>query len=291
MDKYGTSFQLLRKGKHLTLNQLSDNIISPQQLSKFERNIHSISLPVFIELLERMNISVNEFMVYHNRQTQFSQATFLGKLQTALAEERVDILEELKLQENDYYQQDSNIRHLHNINILEQNILAFKKQPIDENLSKEISNYLFECENWAFYELCLFNNYLEFLPTSFISALINEASDKAKKFHQLQLNKNIETTIYCNVIYHFLTIDYLDEIPHFLLLAKQNLKRSVYYFDMNHLNYLEGIYQIKIGNLSLGKHKCLKAIKIFEHFDSKYHFQTHRQGIIDFFGSDFSLED
>ncbi|MBG9980998.1 helix-turn-helix domain-containing protein [Facklamia sp. DSM 111018] len=291
MDNYGTSFQLLRKGKHLTLNQLSDNIISPQQLSKFERNIHSITVPVFIELLERMNVSINEFMVYHNQQAQFSQGKFLSQLEAAIAEKKGQTMKDLIFQEKNLYNRDKNIRHLHNINILQQNILKMKNQPVNQELSKEISDYLFDCEDWAFYELCLFNNYLEFLSISFIENLIKDASIKAKKFSRLLLNQNIETVLYCNVIFHLLEIDKLNIVPNLISLAKKNLTNTVFFFDMNRLNFLEGIYLIKIGNTAIGKRKCAKALSIFEHFDTKYYFQSHRQDLIDFFGSDFSLED
>ena len=36
----------------MLIGLLAENIISPQQLSKFERNIHALSIHVFLDLLE-----------------------------------------------------------------------------------------------------------------------------------------------------------------------------------------------------------------------------------------------
>lgn len=66
-EKYGSTFRHLRKSKGLTLSDVSENIVSPQALSKFERDESYISINLFLRLIQRMNIEFSEFIQTHKK--------------------------------------------------------------------------------------------------------------------------------------------------------------------------------------------------------------------------------
>lgn len=63
----GSTFRTLRQSRGLSMNQVARDIISTSGLGKFERGEGSIGLEKFLPMLDRMNITMAEFMyhVYH----------------------------------------------------------------------------------------------------------------------------------------------------------------------------------------------------------------------------------
>lgn len=71
MVNYGSTLKLLRESKGTSQKNLAEEILSPSHLSKFENGKHSISLEIFFDLLNKMNVTVNEFIVYHEDKSNF----------------------------------------------------------------------------------------------------------------------------------------------------------------------------------------------------------------------------
>lgn len=63
MKGYGAQFKKLREGKGMTLRETAKGIVSYQFLSNFENRHSNISLYNFVELLDRLHVSFNEFFI------------------------------------------------------------------------------------------------------------------------------------------------------------------------------------------------------------------------------------
>ncbi|MFV4978914.1 helix-turn-helix domain-containing protein [Lactobacillus delbrueckii] len=59
---FGEVFKKLRKSKHITLEAISKDVISTSQLSRWENGLSDISLNKLIILLNRINVSPQEFI-------------------------------------------------------------------------------------------------------------------------------------------------------------------------------------------------------------------------------------
>lgn len=290
MNNYGSAFSELRKKKNYTQSQVAEGILSRQQLSKFEKNLHTINIVSFFELLDRLNVTNNELLITINEPKSFHQSTFNYQIGLAILYKDVQKLMTLKSSETDWYQKDQNIRHQHNIILIDQYCLKFNNQPFDESLTQVITDYLFECEEWSYYELCLYNNCLEFLPIPFIKSTIKIASARSKKYIQLQQNKHIQAILFLNIVLVLLQNQALDAAYQMISSTKEILANSTLFFEINRLTHLEGIYHIIRGNINVGKQKCLQAIKALEYFGNQAHLQNHQNELTEFFGKNFTLE-
>ena len=113
MENYGETFRKLRKERGFTLKSVSENIISYSYLSKFENGTSDITLSNFIRLLERLNITLDEFLYFNEAQIP-SYIQLLNKLVKPYAENNIKELMKYYDEERDLYQQ-TNI-YYHNCN-------------------------------------------------------------------------------------------------------------------------------------------------------------------------------
>ena len=109
---HGEFIKKIRQEKHLTQKELAEGILSKNFLSKFERGESKITSEIFLNLLERLNVSLDEFEQLVT--SKHSQKEFLQKLDTFKSQKDVYLLENLKVEEKQLFQSDRNRRHLHN---------------------------------------------------------------------------------------------------------------------------------------------------------------------------------
>ena len=77
---HGEFIKKIRQEKHLTQKELAAGILSKNFLSKFERGESKITSEIFLKLLERLNVSLDEFEQLVT--AKHSQKDFLQKLET-----------------------------------------------------------------------------------------------------------------------------------------------------------------------------------------------------------------
>ncbi|MHC5373832.1 helix-turn-helix domain-containing protein [Enterococcus sp. LJL120] len=70
MNQFGALFRKFRLQKGYQLNQTAADIVSPQFLRRFEKDQNDITITKFFALLQRINVSVKEFMFEYNEAVQ-----------------------------------------------------------------------------------------------------------------------------------------------------------------------------------------------------------------------------
>ena len=81
---HGEFIKKIRKEKYLTQKELAEGILSKNFLSKFERGESKITSEIFMNLLERLNVSLDEFEQLVT--SKHSQKEFLQKLRQLLSQ-------------------------------------------------------------------------------------------------------------------------------------------------------------------------------------------------------------
>lgn len=85
---YGAAFKYLRESRGMTIKKTAEDIVSPQFLSRFEKDNSSISLENFSRLLTRLGVTWNDFFkIYRGESTEY----LLQHLNTALNNSSTDI--------------------------------------------------------------------------------------------------------------------------------------------------------------------------------------------------------
>ena len=153
---HGEFIKKIRQEKHLTQKELAEGILSKNFLSKFERGESKITSEIFMNLLERLNVSLEEFEQLVT--SKYSQKEFLQKLETFKSQKDGYLLENLKAEEKQLFHSDRNRRHLHNQILVEAHLQYLHGKNLEVTQKRVIQSYLFEVEEWGNYEWELFGN-------------------------------------------------------------------------------------------------------------------------------------
>ncbi|QGJ85330.1 MutR family positive transcriptional regulator [Streptococcus phage phi-SgaBSJ31_rum] len=62
----GNTLRKVRQGKQISLHSVADEHLSKSQISRFERGESEISCARLINILDKLNISLDEFLILHD---------------------------------------------------------------------------------------------------------------------------------------------------------------------------------------------------------------------------------
>lgn len=184
----GSTFELLRDNKNMKLKEVAAGIMATSQLSKIERDEHRPSLDNFIYLLNRLNVTYDEFFELtedeYYRHRQQLKPLISETLRRKNPREMKKLLKTLTRYEGVY--QDDYFTHMKAIVKA-----AFITQTLSEvDLNKDflirqalspVISYLEKVNQWHFYELSLLNHSLYFYEYSTALKLGEEALKSIKK--------------------------------------------------------------------------------------------------------------
>lgn len=99
-----------------------------------------------------------------------------------------------------------------------------------------------------------------------VEKLTRIALSKINQYEKLLLNSSTFATVMMNLRNYFLEANHLSQVSSLIKDVDQVLINQNYFYDKNRLNYLKGIYKIKIEALDEGKDLCQEAIRLMNHF-------------------------
>ncbi len=173
-------------------------------------------------------------------------------------------LNELLIEEKLFSKQDQNIRHSHNAILIRQYLNRLHEIPYDSKLVKKITDYLDLVDDWGLYEINLFGNSILFMPVNVVDRLCKKALQKKSLFVNESDTKHSYGRILINIILNRLESRELKGVLSLFALADSNLNGSRFYFEQNKINFLRGIYVIKMGDEERGKRISEQAISVMK---------------------------
>ncbi|MBP2058991.1 Rgg/GadR/MutR family transcriptional activator [Lactobacillus colini] len=262
MKKYGIAFRNIRKAKNITIKQAASNVVTPAFLSKFERGESEISFSRLINILNNINVDINEFLLEANHFENTSENYFLEKLAKAVELNSQDLIDSLIYKEKSIYEENKNIRYLHNICLASlYKSLINKEKPLNKDW-EPIKNYLLYAENWGYYEFLLYANAMPFLPTDIIKILSKQVYQKGIKYISLSKNKNSLIDTLLNTIEIFIKRRELNLIPSYFNMVKLLIDSPDFLFEKTRLIFYQGANLYLSGEHNLGIDKMKTAFDI-----------------------------
>jgi transcriptional activator, rgg/gadR/mutR family, C-terminal domain len=258
---HGEFIKKIRQEKHLTQKELAEGILSKNFLSKFERGESKITSEIFLNLLERLNVSLDEFeqLVI----SKHSQKEFLQKLETFKSPKDGYLLENLKAEEKQLFQSDRNRRHLHNQILVEAHLQYLQGKNIDVKQKRVIQSYLFEVEEWGDYEWELFGNIVFCLSTKETHLYLDSIFRKARLGKHDTMHKRMLCRILLNIFLEDIEAN-SSEASQVEAYLTELLEDEEFYYEKIRFYYLQGILHIYQGHVEKGKLECMKMIDIFK---------------------------
>lgn len=261
MSKYGKTFQILRKERKLTLKEVSENIVSYSYLSKFENEKSDITLTNLIRLLNRLNVTLDEFLNFNEVRIPY-YVNLLKKVAIAYSKKDVQLLKTYYKQEVELYKENNRLYNRCNFIMVGAII-----QDIDKAFyisKKDIEfyrDYLFRCSYWSTYEISLFGNALHLFTEDTLLLFLKEIKAKLKEFRVAR--KNIRDLISlienaCLILLRNENSQKAKELSGFL----ESYLSSNHYFEKTRKLFIDGIILICEEKTTEGIQKSQQAINI-----------------------------
>lgn len=252
--RLGKTLRSLRKGKQVTISDLADEHLSKSQISRFERGESEISCNRLLNLLDKLNISIDEFLSIHSgKYTDFF--TLLAKLRKYSAEQNKDGLTSLL---EDYKEKPYETTMIKAVMFsIDQTI-----KPDDSEIN-QLTDYLFKVEHWGNYEIVLLGNCTRFINYNTLFLLTKEMLTSFAYSEQNKSNKILVTQLAINCL--IISIDHhYFENSHYLISKIQDLLTDeIQFYEKTIFLYVYGYYKLKQGDLE-GKKEMEDALRIFQ---------------------------
>ncbi|CKI46383.1 helix-turn-helix domain-containing protein [Streptococcus pneumoniae] len=257
-SNFGQTLRKIRKSKNISITQLKDGCLSKSQISRFERGESEISCIRLINLLNKLNVTIDEFISIHNNNTLPHFPTLINNIRKLYSRNDVESLKIL-LNANSKYTTNS----------LENTMLKSLLYTLTPDISPneeellELTDYLFSVEIWGFYEIVLLGNCVRTLNYNTVFLLTKEM---LKNYHfsvTNKTNKILVTQLSINCLISSIDNEIFSNCQ-FLIKKIENLLRDeLNFYEETVFIYANGYYEHKLG-LSTGKEKMEKSLKILE---------------------------
>lgn len=197
---YGKTAKTIRIAKGMTQKQVAGDFLSKSFLSKFENDETDISLQRFVYVINRLMVSYDEFM-YINRGFKADEyIDTMGKVIEAVADENIPLLQRILANQKALVTTNNSPYIENNIAIVSLNIERIRKEVYSKELVEQVTDYLFDINQWGLYEIGLFNNVMFALPSGMISELLGEIMKRGSAYFEFNRFKNTIATLFCNAI-------------------------------------------------------------------------------------------
>lgn len=277
---YGVTLRALRKKKGITLQTLASGVCSVSFLSKFERGESDISLHLMTLLLEKLMISFEEFLFIHHDYSLNQVELFFKRADTLYLARDLDGLALLKEQQLRKWQTHGLGTHINNALLLEVYEGIIGETPKSEEVQKanvqRLSDYLFGVEEWGYYELSLYSGTMLLLESDMVITLSKTAYFKSVRFREYEKIARLVTSVLFNTVIYLLgpvnrfkePFKYTSELNQFFKFLEEIVSPEQHVVERLHLNYLKGIFQIRIGRIEEGIVEVETTIRLLHELDA-----------------------
>lgn len=255
----GNTIRQIREDKMITMTDLTTGIMSISQLSKFERGETRISSEKFIQLLERLDVTMDEFLYLDEDNEFYSTEVLIDHLKKAYLEEDINkLLHYRKLQLTKGKKLNATM-----ISVLAKNLSS--NIQLDDQEIIALCDYLFTVKTWGRHEIILFGNTITALPFETIKIYIQELIRKDIQFYKIKSNKKLLVSTLINISIILLEQDSYIEVKQLLEKIKVIIDQDEYFLlEMNSYKFVNGLLLYKTGNKTEGSFDIEMSIKTFQ---------------------------
>lgn len=197
MKTYGKTLKKIRESLSLTQIDISAGIMSQSNYSKVEKEEIDIPFSKMIELLNRLGMSVDEFLYIHRDYTKNpgNQLHHLQKLNTSDKKNILKNIKELKSIQK-LTQQDQEL-----LLIFEAFLLVLDNDySAAGNKVLKIWNRLEKHDNWYLYDIRLINSILYLFPIDTAESIVDLALKRLKNYDNFRSFHHLSTNLQINFI-------------------------------------------------------------------------------------------
>ncbi|WP_137662662.1 helix-turn-helix domain-containing protein [Enterococcus hulanensis] len=292
----GKIFRELRKDRGLSLQDLADEINSRSFISKFEKGDSKISFHRLEHLLERLNVSMEEFLYLRAKSRGDEPYEYLSDRPFYMTGQFTYYLNQIFKYNRKTNESRDFSRGIQQMDALKKNfkhqtqgdeflfllcqLLSLNYQLNDDRdqgktavidelfaelhqLSKPVVNHLYNVENWGVFEVQIFRFFQFSFPVETVHQLLRTAVSRTQKEAGIQIMQQMKFELLfgsCSTFINFRKLTWAKEA---LAEAETLLYDQGDLLNNTKLLFYQGWVKIISGSLETGKQNCEQAISIF----------------------------
>lgn len=273
-SKLGITLRKVRKGKQISLCSVADEHLSKSQISRFERGESEISCIRLINILDKLHITLDEFLVLHNEDYTNTElfANLVQYIRKQYSSHNIKNIAAL-LSDSSHYTLNSFEKTMIKsiLNTMDSSII-----PSDKELL-QLTDYLFKVEKWGYYEITLLGNCVRTINYNSYFLLTKEMLNNYIYSSLNKTNKRIVTQLAINCLILSIGKEEFSNCTYLISEIKALLDNELNFYEQTVFLYATGYFEFKRHSDS-GIEKMKQAIQVLDILGEdklKLHYTSH----------------
>ena len=273
-SKLGITLRKVRKGKQISLCSVADEHLSKSQISRFERGESEISCIRLINILDKLHITLDEFLVLHNEDYTNTElfANLVQYIRKQYSSQNIKNIAAL-LSDSSHY----------TLNSFEKTMIKSILHTMDSSIipsNKELfqlTDYLFKVEKWGYYEITLLGNCVRTINYNSYFLLTKEMLNNYIYSSLNKTNKRIVTQLAINCLILSVDKEEFSNCTYLIIEIKALLDNELNFYEQTVFLYATGYFEFKRHSDS-GIEKMKQAIQVLDILGEdklKLHYTDH----------------
>lgn len=273
-SKLGITLRKVRKGKQISLCSVADEHLSKSQISRFERGESEISCIRLINILDKLHITLDEFLVLHNEDYTNTElfANLVQYIRKQYSSQNIKNIAAL-LSDSSHYTLNSFEKTMIKsiLHTMDSSIIPSNKELL------QLTDYLFKVEKWGYYEITLLGNCVRTINYNSYFLLTKEMLNNYIYSSLNKTNKRIVTQLAINCLILSVDKEEFSNCTCLITEIKALLDNELNFYEQTVFLYATGYFEFKRHSDS-GIEKMKQAIQVLDILGEdklKLHYTSH----------------
>lgn len=273
-SKLGITLRKVRKGKQINLCSVADEHLSKSQISRFERGESEISCIRLINILDKLHITLDEFLILHNEDYTNAElfANLVQYIRKQYSSHNIKNIAAL-LSDSSHYTLNSFEKTMIKsiLHTMDSSIIPSNKELL------QLTDYLFKVEKWGYYEITLLGNCVRTINYNSYFLLTKEMLNNYIYSSLNKTNKRIVTQLAINCLILSVDKEKFSNCTYLITEIKALLDNELNFYEQTVFLYATGYFEFK-RHLDSGIEKMKQAIQVLDILGEdklKLHYTSH----------------
>ena len=273
-SKLGITLRKVRKGKQISLCSVADEHLSKSQISRFERGESEISCIRLINILDKLHITLDEFLILHNEDYTNAElfANLVQYIRKQYSSQNINNIAAL-LSDSSHYTLNSFEKTMIKsiLHTMDSSIIPSNKELL------QLTDYLFKVEKWGYYEITLLGNCVRTINYNSYFLLTKEMLNNYIYSSLNKTNKRIVTQLAINCLILSVDKEEFSNCTYLITEIKALLDNELNFYEQTVFLYATGYFEFKCHSDS-GIEKMKQAIQVLDILGEdklKLHYTSH----------------
>ena len=273
-SKLGITLRKVRKGKQISLSSVADEHLSKSQISRFERGESEISCIRLINILDKLHITLDEFLILHDKDYSNTEsfANLVQYIRKQYSSQNINNIKCLLSDSSNY-----------TLNSFEKTMVKSILHTMDSRISPsdeellQLMDYLFKVEKWGYYEIVLFGNCVRTINYDPYFLLTKELLKNYLYSSLNKTNKRMVAQLAINCLILSIDEEKFSNCSYLIDKIKELLDNELNFYEQTVFLYATGYYEFKRQSCT-GIEKMKQAIKVLDILGEdklKLHYTDH----------------